>query len=94
MQLNLFGIEQPIPVQTKPKPPKQNWIDWTYTPDKPHPALPKKQIINIKLRDGWESSRTDERNKPFSYWFDDFNCFKWQKKYPLSDVIAYQVVSA
>lgn len=89
MQLDLFAFAPP---KTKVQPVKKtNWLDWVYTPEKPRPALDKRQIINVRFRGGWDSSCTDERNKSFGYWVDDFNCFKWQDKYPLDDIVAYQL---
>jgi hypothetical protein len=95
MQLALF--DQP-PVATPKKitkaivsKSKTNWIEWVYTKENPRPVLHKKQVINVRFRSGWDSTHTSESSKPFSYWVDDFNCFKWQDKYPLDDIVAYQL---
>lgn len=92
MQFDLFGFKQPTP-KPKTQVKAANWVDWVYTTEKPRPVLPNKQLINVKFRGGWNSTGTDEASKPFSYWIDDFNCFKWQDKFPLNDIVAYQLVS-
>lgn len=65
-----------------------DWIEWTYTDEKPYPETLDTEVI-VKFRDGIVSHEV----LGVGVWYGDGNNSNWKQLSDDEDIIAYKVVS-
>lgn len=71
------------------------WIEWTYTTEKPYPET-LDTLVHVRFLNGDENVRA----KPVEYWYsaffnpiDDPAASNWHQDGKPADIVAYRVVS-